>query len=146
MTMRRFSIALALTAFLCASGAQALQDTDELTATVTRLAHVGSCGSPSFSPDGRRLAVLCNLSGTPQVWIISSGGGWPTQGHPLEDPVIGVEWSPSADRLALSVAPGGGMNTQIYLVHPDGTGFKRYSQGGKDNNWLAHWTHSGSAL
>jgi dipeptidyl aminopeptidase/acylaminoacyl peptidase len=144
--MRGLLIALALTASLSVSAAQAPRDTDELTSTVTRLAHVGSCGSPSFSPDGRQLAVLCNLSGTPQVWIVSTGGGWPTQVTALEDPVTGVEWSPSANRLAISVAPGGGMNTQIYMVHPDGTGLKRYSQGGKDNNWLAHWTHSGSAL
>ena len=38
------------------------------------------------------------------------------------------------------------MNTQIYLVHPDGTGLKRYTPGGKDNNWLAPWTHDGSAV
>ncbi|HXI49391.1 MAG TPA: hypothetical protein VNH39_12490, partial [Steroidobacteraceae bacterium] len=144
--MRGFLVALALTASLSVSAAQAPRDTDELTSTVTRLAHVGSCGSPSFSPDGRQLAVICNLSGTPQVWIVPTGGGWPTQVTALEDPVTGVEWSPSANRLAISVAPGGGMNTQIYMVHPDGTGLKRYSQGGKDNNWLAHWTHSGSAL
>jgi hypothetical protein len=38
------------------------------------------------------------------------------------------------------------MNTQIYLVHPDGTALKRYTPGGKDNNRLASWTHDGSAL
>ena len=64
----------------------------------------------------------------------------------LEDPVTSVEWSPTSDWLAILVAPGGGMNTQIYLVHPDGTGLKRYTPGGKDNNWLASWTHDGSAV
>ena len=64
----------------------------------------------------------------------------------LDDPVSSVEWSPSGDWLAISVAPGGGMNGQIYLVRPDGTGLKRYTPGGKDNNWVASWTHDGSAL
>ena len=64
----------------------------------------------------------------------------------LDDPVSSVEWSPSGDWLAISVAPGGGMNGQIYLARPDGTGLKRYTPGGKDNNWLAPWTHDGSAL
>ena len=144
--MRGFWIAPLLVASLTAGGAETLIAPDELTATVTRLAHVGSCESPSFSPDGRRLAVICNMSGTPQVWTIPATGGWPTQVTALEDPVTGVEWSPSADRLAISVAPGGGMNTQMYVVRADGTGLKRYSKGGKDNNWLARWTHNGSAL
>jgi Tol biopolymer transport system component len=57
----------------------------------------------------------------PQVWSVSADGGWPTPVTALDDPVNSVEWSPSGDWLAISVAPGGGMNSQIYLVHPDGT-------------------------
>ena len=144
--MRCFAITLALVAAVPAMGAGLPQETDELTATVTRMARVGSCTSPSFSPDGQRLAVICDLSGTPQVWITATDGGWPTQVTALEDPVTRVDWSPVGNWLAMSVAPGGGMNTQIYVVHPDGTGLKRYSQGGKDNNWLSRWTHGGSAV
>lgn len=84
--------------------------------------------------------------GTPQVWITPTKGGWPNQVTALEDPVTQVEWSPAGTWLAISIAPGGGMNTHIYVVHPDGSGLKRYSQGGKDNNWLAGWTHAGSEL
>jgi dipeptidyl aminopeptidase/acylaminoacyl peptidase len=120
--------------------------TDELTAAVTLMARVGRCGSPSFSPDGGTLAFVCDLSGVPQVWTAATEGGWPTLVTTLEDPVNSVEWSPSSDWLAISVAPGGGMNTQIYLVRPDGTGLKRYTRGEKDNNWLASWAHDGSAL
>jgi dipeptidyl aminopeptidase/acylaminoacyl peptidase len=119
---------------------------DELTLAVTRMARVGRCGSPSFSPDGKTLAFVCDMSGVPQVWTTSSQGGWPTLVTTLDDPVTAVEWSPASDWLALSVAPGGGMNTQIYLVHPDGTELKRYTPGGKENNWLEHWTYDGSAL
>jgi dipeptidyl aminopeptidase/acylaminoacyl peptidase len=86
------------------------------------------------------------MSGVPQVWTAATEGSWPTLVTTLEDPVNSVEWSPSSDWLAISVAPGGGMNTQIYLVRPDGTGLKRYTKGGKDNNWLGPWTHDGSAL
>ena len=38
------------------------------------------------------------------------------------------------------------MNGQIYLIRPDGTDLKRYTAGGKDNNWLAPGTPDGSAL
>jgi dipeptidyl aminopeptidase/acylaminoacyl peptidase len=120
--------------------------TDELTTAVTLMARIGRCGSPSFSPNGGTLAFVCDMSGVPQVWTAATEGGWPTLVTTLEDPVNSVEWSPSTDCLAISVAPGGGMNTQIYLVRPDGTGLKRYTRGGKDNNWLAPWAHDGSAL
>ena len=120
--------------------------TDELTTAVTLMARIGRCGSPSFSPDGKTLAFVCDMSGVPQVWTAATEGSWPTLVTALEDPVSSVEWSPSSDWLAISVAPGGGMNTQIYLVRPDGTALKRYARGGKDNNWLAPWTHDGSAL
>src|SRR5580693_10547858 len=144
--MRTYAIALALAMSVAAIGAAPPPDSDQLTATVTRMARVGSCFYPSFSPDGQRLAVICDLSGTPQLWIVAADGGWPTQVTALEDPVTRVDWSPMGNWLAISVAPGGGMNTQIYLVRPDGSGLKRYSQGGKDNNWLSDWNKAGSAL
>lgn len=34
---------------------------DEIKAAVTRMARVGRCGSPSFSPDGKTLAVVCDM-------------------------------------------------------------------------------------
>lgn len=120
--------------------------TDELTKAVTLMARIGRCGSPTFSPDGNTLAFVCDMSGMPQVWTAPTEGGWPTLVTALNDPVSSVEWSPSGDWLAMAVAPGGGMNGQIYVVRPDGTGLKRYTPGGKDNNWLEPWTHDGSAL
>ena len=71
------------------------------------------------------MAFVCDISGVLNVWSAPTEGGWPT--------------------LA-TAAPGGGMNNQIYLVHPDGMGLKRYTRGRKDNNWLASWTHDGSAV
>lgn len=120
--------------------------TDDLTRAVTLMARIGRCISPSFSPDGKTLAFICDMSGVPQVWTAPAEGGWPNLVTTFEDPVSLVEWSPAGDWLAVSVAPGGGMNTQIYLVHPDGTRLQRYTAGGKDNNWLSAWTHDGSAL
>lgn len=141
--MRRISLLIVLAISICAVAAD---DPDSLTATVTRMSRIGRCTAPQFSPDGKTLAFISDMSGMPQVWTVPVEGGWPHQITALDDAVGGLEWSPTGDWLALSVAPGGGMNTQIYLVHSDGTGLKRFTAGGKDNNWLARWTHDGSAL
>jgi dipeptidyl aminopeptidase/acylaminoacyl peptidase len=139
---------IAVAAFLGSNlaAAQTPKNADELTKAVTAMARVGQCTSPSFSADGKKLAIVCDKSGLPQVWIAPTEGGSPAQVTKLNDPVGSVEWSPTGDWLAMAVAPGGGMNGQVYLVHPDGTGLKRYTAGGKDNNWLAPWAHDGAAL
>lgn len=119
---------------------------DSLTTTVTLMARIGRCTSPQFSPDGKTLAFRSDMSGVPQVWTVPVEGGWPRQITAFDDPVDSLQWSPTSDWLAISIAPGGGMNTQIYLAHSDGTGLKRFTPGGKENNWLQGWAHDGSAL
>jgi dipeptidyl aminopeptidase/acylaminoacyl peptidase len=114
---------------------------DDLTAAVERMAKVSSSNSPSLSPDGRRVAFLSNRGPLPQVWISEiEGGTEPKQVGTFEDPVTDVEWSPDGQWLALLVAPGGGLNQQIFLMHPDGSGVQRITSGGKENNTLAGWS------
>ena len=54
------------------------QPSADLTAAVARMARVGRASSPTFSPDGRRLAFISDITGIPQIWIVPAEGGWPT--------------------------------------------------------------------
>ncbi len=133
--------------FLC--GGTGLAQTpvaDDLNRTVALMARIGSCTSPSFSPDGKRIAFVSNMSGMPQVWIIATDGGFPTLVTAQDDPVGFVRWSPDGAWLAFNVAPGGGFNEQIYVVRPDGTGLRRLTEGGKENNFMGDWTHDSRFL
>jgi len=119
---------------------------DDLETAVSRMSRVGSSRSPSFSPDGKTVAFVSNLSGLPQVWTVPAAGGFPRMVTSFDDPVGGVEWSPDGNWIAFSLAPGGGMNVQVYLVKPDGTGLRRLTDGGKETNRLGNFRHDGKRL
>jgi dipeptidyl aminopeptidase/acylaminoacyl peptidase len=119
------------------------QGPDELSVMVERMAKVGRATSPTFSSDGTRIAFVSDLTGVPQIWIVPAEGGWPTLVTADNDPVGGVAWSPKGDWLAYTLAPGGGMNTQVFIVKPDGSGQKRLTRGGKETNRFFGWTDDG---
>src|SRR4030095_10347157 len=134
-------VALGVFAFSTASAAD-----EDVGRTVALMARIGSSSSPSFSPDGKRIAFVSNLNGMPQVWTIGVDGGFPQLVTGGDEPVGFVSWSPDGRGLAFNVAPGGGFNEQIYVVHPDGTGLRRLTEGGKENNFLGDWTADGRFL
>lgn len=113
---------------------------------VRNLTQIGSCMGTSFSPDSSRIAFVSTLTGIPQVWTVGAWGGWPQLVTALDDPVQSVQWSPTGEWLAFAVAPDGGMNVQIYVARPDGTGMRRLTPGGSTNNWLGHWSKDGREL
>ena len=120
----------------------------ELSERVSRMARIGAVTAPSFSPDGRSLSVISNVSGTPQVYVLPATGGWPRMITDAADPVVGAEWSPApgSDWLAITIAPGGGLNTQVYVVRADGTGLRRLTDGGQDNNAFNAWSDDGTKI
>ncbi len=113
---------------------------------VVAMAKMAGAYAPSLSPDGKRVAFVSNQSGVPQVWTAPADGGAPARVTTFEDPVARVVWSPDGAWLAVMVAPGGGMNTQIWLMHPDGSASRRVTAGGKDNNFLHRFSHDGKLL
>ena len=122
------------------------REQDELVRRVERLAGIGACGAASFSPDGTRIAFISDLSGTPQVWTIATTGGWPLRVTAFPDQVTGASWSPVDDRIAIEVAPGGGLNQQVYTVRADGADVRRLTAGGSENNRLMRWSRDGHTL
>src|ERR1051326_59345 len=113
----RFTRVLLFFLFAVLPCVEAFAQTSNATATlVTRMAKVGRASSASFSPDGKRLAFVSDLNGVPQIWTMPVEGGFPTLVTNDNDPVGGVIWSPTSEWLAYSLAPGGGMNTQVYVI------------------------------
>ena len=140
MTMRYWQSA-AMAVFLGTAMPAAAADT---AATVAAIAAIRSSTGASHAPDGKNIAYISNSSGSPQVWVLGADG--PVQVTRLADPVQSVHWSPEGGWLAYETAPGGGLNVQVHVVRPDGSGDRLVTSGGASNNRLFGWTKVGKAL
>jgi len=115
--------------------AQSAPSPDALAARIRAMAQIPSTYSSVYSHDGKRIAFLSNRSGTPQVWLIDASGGEPKQITQEVDPVGSLAWSPVDDTIAYDVARGGGYNAQVFLSKSDGSGARRITSGGKEDNF-----------
>ncbi|MFF3214203.1 S9 family peptidase [Streptomyces sp. NPDC002886] len=115
-------------------------------APATALAAHG-CWYPAPDPTGEHVAFICDRAGVPQLWAGPARG---VEARLLDggpDPVTEVSWSPDGRWIAYTSAPGGGEQTRVMAVRPDGTG--RQVLAGAETGSSAHlgsWTRDGAAL
>ncbi len=77
--------------------------------------------SPTFSPDGQRLAFSALVDGNIDLWVLEVASGTP-QRLTFDPSAEGMpDWSPSGDRIAFSQARSGFANT-LKILRGDGTG------------------------
>ena len=74
----------------------------------------------SWSPDGRRVAFLTEITGVPQAWEVPAGGGWPEQLTFHEERVSGAEYSPVRDEMLFGMDAGGNERSQLFLLGQGG--------------------------
>jgi dipeptidyl aminopeptidase/acylaminoacyl peptidase len=110
------------------------------------LAAAWGCWAPTLTHDGRRIAFVSDRRGTPEVWIESVDGlDEPTVIAVSEDPVLSVHWSPDGQWLAIAVATGGGVRSEVWVARPDGSGCRRVA-GHPDHAAIGPWARTGHRL
>ncbi|MEJ7848658.1 MAG: hypothetical protein WKF92_11290 [Pyrinomonadaceae bacterium] len=92
--------------------------------TIQQYLNIRSAAAPSFSPDGKRIAYLTNVTGTNQVWVMDLPGVNPKQLTNYNDNISFVKWLPDGSGIIYGKAIGGDENTQFFWMKPDGTGTK----------------------
>src|SRR4029078_5332865 len=75
--------------------------------TIQQYLTIKSAGSPTFSPDAKRIAYLTNVTGTSQIWVIDLPNGKPRQVTNYEDNVSFVRWLPDGSGIVFGKARGG---------------------------------------
>ncbi len=83
-----------------------------------------SASGASFSPDGRYLTFLTDITGVAEVWRIpidmqAEVPAWPEQLTFRGERVSGARYSPVADRLLVTGDVGGNERTQFWLLQPE---------------------------
>ncbi|HUB03281.1 MAG TPA: S9 family peptidase [Terriglobales bacterium] len=86
--------------------------------SIDKLYMTRQVGGASWSPDGKTVAFICNLSGRENLWLVSSDGGWPTQLTVSEQRETSPTWSPDGKWIAYASDYDGDEQWDIFLVSP----------------------------
>jgi dipeptidyl aminopeptidase/acylaminoacyl peptidase len=86
--------------------------------TIEKLYMTRQVGRPTWSPDGKSIAFISNLSGRNNIWLVSSDGGWPVQLTVSDQRQTAVAWSPDGKWLAYQSDYDGDEQWDIFIVSP----------------------------
>lgn len=114
--------------------------------SIERYLNIRSAGSPAFSPDGKRIAFLTNVSGTNQIWLTDAKGGEPKQLTNYDDNISFVEWLPAGKGLIFGKAIGGNENAQFFLLSEDGSQTKQLTNDEKTRHNFGAVSKDGNSI
>jgi len=86
--------------------------------TIEKLYMTRSIGATAWSPDGKTIAFVSNISGRNNLWLVPAAGGWPTQLTISDQRQGAPAWSPDGKWIAYQSDYDGDEQWDIFLVSP----------------------------
>ncbi|MGD0972908.1 MAG: S9 family peptidase [Candidatus Korobacteraceae bacterium] len=128
--LRAFYLVLAMSTFVTAQSPslpQAITDPTQLQSkpktdlqnfTIEKLYTTRSIGGSSWSPDGKQVVFVSNISGRQNLWLVPAEGGWPLQLTISDQRQAEPAWSPDGRSIAFVSDNDGNELWNIFLVSP----------------------------
>ncbi|MFZ0138312.1 MAG: hypothetical protein WAK89_14685, partial [Candidatus Sulfotelmatobacter sp.] len=86
--------------------------------TIEKLYMTRQVGRPTWSPDGKSIAFISNMSGRNNLWLVPVAGGWPVQLTVSDQRQSSPAWSPDGKWIAYQSDYDGDELWDIFLVSP----------------------------
>ncbi len=86
--------------------------------TIEKLYMTREIGGTTWSPDAKQIALISNISGRNNLWLVPSAGGWPTQLTISQQRQVQPAWSPDGSWIAYASDYDGNELWDIFLVSP----------------------------
>jgi Tol biopolymer transport system component len=108
--------------------------------------------SPTFSPDGKRIAFVRIKRTGSAIFVMNASGGGLKQVTSWQAGVADkIDWSPDGSRIAFSSPEFGtraGISSNVFTVRANGSGLLKLtdSRGGKINNGVDSWSPDGRKI
>ena len=86
--------------------------------SLQRLYMTRQVGDTAWSPDGKSVAFVSNISGRHNLWLVPADGGWPTQLTVSDQRQTHPTWSPDGKWIAYQSDYDGDEQWDIFFVSP----------------------------
>jgi dipeptidyl aminopeptidase/acylaminoacyl peptidase len=124
--------------------------------SIDRYLNIRSASGPTFSPDGRFVGFLTNITGVSQLWQVPVTGGWPVQLTFTNESIRGAQYNPRRHEIVFSMDTGGNERTQLYRLRGVGGGMDHaIGEGWQIDDLTAQpnaihgfggWSHDGESI
>ncbi len=86
--------------------------------SLQRLYMTRQVGDTAWSPDGKTVVFVSNITGRNNLWLVSADGGWPTQLTVSDQRQMRPTWSPDGKWIAYQSDYDGDEQWDIFFVSP----------------------------
>jgi len=100
---------------------RALSNASASAIPIDDLYYTRSVGAAAWSPDGKEIVLVTNLSGRMNLWKVASSGGWPIQLSQSDEAQLDPTYSPDGKWVVYQQDKGGNELYDLYAI-PSGGG------------------------